>query len=102
MIEACDLNAAGFSVTLRAEGSGDTTIQIPRAHLASPPTAPSSQVGSPLGYDHVTLLPGGLHDGRRQINNPDFNSVEFDGFREQAGFNSFMMTSKEMLNNQAN
>jgi hypothetical protein len=26
------------------------------------------------------------------LNNPDFNSVEFDGFRKQAGLNSFTLT----------
>lgn len=29
-----------------------------------------------------------------QLNNPDFNYVEFDGIRNQAGLNSFVMTSK--------
>ena len=32
-----------------------------------------------------------------QINNPDFNSVEFDGFRKQAGLNSFTMTPKQWI-----
>ena len=27
-----------------------------------------------------------------QLNNPDFNPVEFDGFRKQAGLNSFALT----------
>ncbi len=30
-----------------------------------------------------------------QINNPDFKPVEFDGFRKQAGLNSFTMTPKQ-------
>jgi hypothetical protein len=30
-----------------------------------------------------------------QINNPDFNPVEFDGFRKQAGLNSFILTAKQ-------
>ncbi len=29
-----------------------------------------------------------------QLNNPEFNYVEFDGIRNQAGLNSFVMTSK--------
>lgn len=29
-----------------------------------------------------------------KLNNPDFNYVEFDGIRNQAGLNSFVMTSK--------
>ena len=29
-----------------------------------------------------------------QLNNPDFNSIEFDGFRNQAGLNSFALTPK--------
>ncbi|NOZ75111.1 MAG: KilA-N domain-containing protein [FCB group bacterium] len=32
-----------------------------------------------------------------QINNPDFNPVEFDGFRKQAGLNSFTMTPKQWI-----
>jgi len=31
------------------------------------------------------------------LNNPDFNSVEFDGFRKQAGLNSFTMTPKQWI-----
>lgn len=30
-----------------------------------------------------------------QINNPAFNPVEFDGFRKQAGLNSFSLTPKQ-------
>jgi len=29
-----------------------------------------------------------------QLNNPEFNSIEFDGFRNQAGLNSFALTPK--------
>ncbi|MDM8549367.1 KilA-N domain-containing protein [Desulfobacterales bacterium HSG2] len=29
-----------------------------------------------------------------QLNNPDFNSIEFDGIRKQAGLNSFSLTPK--------
>ncbi len=29
-----------------------------------------------------------------QINNPNFNSIEFEGFRKQLGLNSFILTSK--------
>lgn len=29
------------------------------------------------------------------LNNPDFNPVEFDGFKKQAGLNSFTMTAKK-------
>lgn len=32
-----------------------------------------------------------------QINNPAFNSVEFDGIRMQAGLNSFTLTSKQWI-----
>ncbi len=32
-----------------------------------------------------------------KLNNPDFNSVEFDGFRIQAGLNSFTMTPKQWI-----
>ena len=32
-----------------------------------------------------------------QIHNPDFNPVEFDGFRRQAGLNSFTLTSKQWI-----
>lgn len=32
-----------------------------------------------------------------QINNPDFNPVEFDGFRNQAGLNSFTLTPKQWI-----
>jgi hypothetical protein len=28
-----------------------------------------------------------------QLNNPDFNSIEFDGVRKQAGVNSFILTA---------
>jgi hypothetical protein len=31
------------------------------------------------------------------LNNPDFNPVEFDGFRKQAGLNSFTMTAKKWI-----
>lgn len=32
-----------------------------------------------------------------QLNNPGFNPVEFDGFRKQAGLNSFTLTSKQWI-----
>ncbi|QXO95112.1 KilA-N domain-containing protein [Methanospirillum purgamenti] len=32
-----------------------------------------------------------------QLNNPNFNPVEFDGFRKQAGLNSFTLTSKQWI-----
>lgn len=32
-----------------------------------------------------------------QLNNPDFNSVEFDGFKMQAGLNSFALTPKQWI-----
>ncbi len=32
-----------------------------------------------------------------QLNNPSFNPVEFDGFRIQAGLNSFTLTSKQWI-----
>lgn len=31
------------------------------------------------------------------LNNPDFNAVEFDGFRKQAGLNSFTLTPKQWI-----
>jgi len=30
-----------------------------------------------------------------QLNNPDFKPIEFDGFRKQAGLNSFVLTAKQ-------
>jgi len=32
-----------------------------------------------------------------QLNNPDFNPIEFDGFRKQAGLNSFVLTAKQWI-----
>ena len=32
-----------------------------------------------------------------QLNNPDFNPVEFDGIRKQAGLNSFILTAKQWI-----
>ena len=32
-----------------------------------------------------------------QVNNPDFNPVEFDGFRKEAGLNSFTFTPKQWI-----
>ncbi|MDC7227592.1 MAG: KilA-N domain-containing protein [Spirochaetales bacterium] len=32
-----------------------------------------------------------------QLNNPDFKSVEFDGFKKQAGLNSFTLTPKQWI-----
>jgi hypothetical protein len=32
-----------------------------------------------------------------QLNNPDFNSIEFDGIRKQAGLNSFSLTAKRRI-----
>lgn len=32
-----------------------------------------------------------------QLNNPDFNPIEFDGFRKQAGLNSFVLTPKRWI-----
>lgn len=32
----------------------------------------------------------------KQINNPDFNSIEFDGIRRQAGLNSFVLKGKQI------
>jgi len=31
-----------------------------------------------------------------QLNNPEFNSIEFDGIRSQSGLNSFSLTFVEM------
>lgn len=32
-----------------------------------------------------------------QLNNPDFNPIEFEGFRKQAGLNSFVLTAKQWI-----
>lgn len=32
-----------------------------------------------------------------QLNNPDFNSIEFDGIKAQAGLNSFILTAKRWI-----
>ena len=32
-----------------------------------------------------------------QLHNPDFNPIEFDGFRSQAGLNSFSLTAKQWI-----
>ena len=32
-----------------------------------------------------------------RLNNPDFKPIEFDGFREQAGLNSFVLTAKQWI-----
>jgi hypothetical protein len=32
-----------------------------------------------------------------QLNNPDFNPIEFDGIRKQAGLNSFILTAKQWI-----
>lgn len=32
-----------------------------------------------------------------QLNNPDFNAIEFDGIRKQAGLNSFALTAKRWI-----
>lgn len=32
-----------------------------------------------------------------QLNNPDFKPIEFEGFRKQAGLNSFVMTAKRWI-----
>jgi hypothetical protein len=32
-----------------------------------------------------------------QLNNPDFKPVEFDGFKKQAGLNSFTLTPKQWI-----
>ena len=32
-----------------------------------------------------------------QLNNPNFNPIEFEGFRKQAGLNSFVLTSKQWI-----
>ena len=34
-----------------------------------------------------------------QLNNPDFNSIEFDGFKNKAGANSFSLTPKRWIEN---
>ncbi|MBK6606093.1 MAG: KilA-N domain-containing protein [Leptospiraceae bacterium] len=36
-------------------------------------------------------------DLSKRIYNPDFNPVEFDGFRKQAGINSFVLTPKQWI-----
>lgn len=33
-----------------------------------------------------------------RLNNPDFNPIEFEGFRNSAGLNSFVLTSKQWIN----
>ena len=32
-----------------------------------------------------------------RLNNPDFNPIEFDGIRKQAGLNSFILTAKRWI-----
>jgi len=32
-----------------------------------------------------------------QLNNPDFKPIEFDGFKKQAGLNSFILTAKRWI-----
>ena len=32
-----------------------------------------------------------------QINNPDFNSIEFDGFRKESGLNNITQTPKQRI-----
>jgi hypothetical protein len=32
-----------------------------------------------------------------RLNNPDFNPIEFDGFRKQSGLNSFSLTPKQWI-----
>ena len=32
-----------------------------------------------------------------RLNNPDFNPIEFDGFRKQSGLNSFTLTPKQWI-----
>src|SRR5690606_24286933 len=32
-----------------------------------------------------------------QLNNPDFKPIEFDGFKKQAGLNSFTLTPKQWI-----
>ena len=32
-----------------------------------------------------------------QLNNPDFKPIEFEGFRKQAGLNSFVLTAKKWI-----
>jgi hypothetical protein len=32
-----------------------------------------------------------------QLNNPDFNPIEFDGIRKQAGLNSFILTARQWI-----
>jgi hypothetical protein len=33
----------------------------------------------------------------KSLNNPDFKPIEFDGFRKQAGLNSFILTAKQWI-----
>src|SRR3990167_909874 len=33
-----------------------------------------------------------------KLNNPNFNSIEFDGFKKQAGLNNFSLTPKRWIN----
>lgn len=46
------------------------------------------------GHATLRLIP---NDGAPQSNNPAFNPVEFDGFRKQAGLNSFTLTPKQWI-----
>jgi len=32
-----------------------------------------------------------------RLNNPDFNPIEFDGFRKQSGLNSFTLTARHWI-----
>jgi len=38
-----------------------------------------------------------FHTRRSRMNNPDFNPIEFDGIRKQAGLNSFILTAKRWI-----
>jgi hypothetical protein len=43
--------------------------------------------------DGATAMPSSFW----ALNNPDFNPIEFDGIRKQAGLNSFILTAKRWI-----
>jgi len=42
-------------------------------------------------------MKGAISETAEQLHNPEFNPVEFDGIRKQAGLNSFTLTPKQWI-----
>ncbi|MCH3975110.1 MULTISPECIES: KilA-N domain-containing protein [Bifidobacterium] len=86
------LDIKGLEVTVRSTGDGNDYISLTdlaRAKSEDPADAIKNWMRNRNTIEFLGIW--------EQLNNPDFKPVEFDGFKKQAGLNSFIMTPTKWI-----